>query len=287
MSITDAWLEPIGRMTHLQGLTIHAPQVSDKGLSSLADMTVLGSLELIVDAATGEGVRPWKTLPALRSLSLEGANFTSLEFLDTASYAGLTHFRLKCPKLTGLPPLDWTSLEELYRLELECPAFASEDLAGVSFPRSVKWVVFARMSLDVGAFACLNEVERLDRFVLRDCQLTSNAWEAIHQLSPTDLTLHLDGTAPPDNRAVAERLQAFTSVRIINEKLTDDHLIALAAMPELTHLIFNRCDLSEADVVKLGPCRKLENLHVWSSSIAEAAEARLRELLPECTVEVQ
>src|SRR5204863_475727 len=89
LDLTDAGLEPIASLHHLEELNLGGSKITDLGLAKLKGLTELRSLDLSRTMVTGKGLESLAGLPKLTSLSLWKASRIGDDALPYL--AGLKH----------------------------------------------------------------------------------------------------------------------------------------------------------------------------------------------------
>ena len=78
ISVTDADLAYLGRLTALTRLPLHDPRITDAGLASLKDMTKLKILRLALSQVSGAGLKSLRAMTELKTLDLRGSRVDDL-----------------------------------------------------------------------------------------------------------------------------------------------------------------------------------------------------------------
>lgn len=107
--ITDAGLEPVGRLSHLQALHLSDTAVTDAGLRHLLGLTELRELGLNRTRITDAGLAQLKAFPNLSSLALDGTHVTDE---GLAQLKALRHLKHLAVNRTGVTP---AGIQELKR----------------------------------------------------------------------------------------------------------------------------------------------------------------------------
>jgi hypothetical protein len=107
--ITDAGLEPVSRLSHLQALHLSDTAVTDAGLQQLRGLTELRDLGLNRTRVTDAGLAQLKGFTNLSSLALDGTRITDE---GLAQLKGLRHLKHLSLNRTGVTP---AGIQELKR----------------------------------------------------------------------------------------------------------------------------------------------------------------------------
>lgn len=270
--ITSATLAALGRLKGVEQLFLEWGAVDSRGLFYLAQLPVLRRLEL-QNVSTGEGLRDLAEFPALEQLTIR--NLDSLGLGDL-----LLPTTCKSLNLTGFgnyPEEDFACIERFSELETLTTSYLIDDdcAAHLTALKSLK-----RLSLSYGldahpgdrrlsdaAAAHLAGIKTLESVGLAYGRYSDRALESLATL-PRLKSLGIVNYAGFTETGLAslKGASALEDLRLLDSgpvKMTDKALLALAELP------------------------KLKKLYMWDrGQITDAALARLRQLRPGLTVEI-
>jgi hypothetical protein len=151
ISLTDADLTYLSRLTALTSLELHDPRITDAGLASLKDLTKLEFLGLFGLHLSANGLKNFHAMTGLKTLNLNRTrvddvspigHLTLLKTLDLsqtpiddkgltpiAGLVGLAHLRLCYTRITDVSLARLTALPKLQNLSLEGTEITDRGLA--------------------------------------------------------------------------------------------------------------------------------------------------------------
>ena len=268
-AITDAGLEPIGKLDTLRNLDLRGCPVSNTGLVHLKGLKKLKALRLSgKSGATTVDVEGFNHISSLNGLKVLAADFLFGDMVAAIS------------RLDGV-----TNLEELY---LAGTAF--DDEAAILLSRFSK-LRQLRVSQTQISDQGLAHLAKLKSLTILD--LSENS-----QISDTGLR-HLAGMNQLQNLnlwrvnimdsgiAHLAGLTNLASLNLDNTQLSDFGLQHLARMTKLEFLHLGSTFISDAGLSQLEPLTALEELRVTRTGVSEAGVATLREKLPDTKIKLK
>ncbi len=124
--ITDACLEHIGRLTHVESLGLRDSHVTDAGLQNLRGLACLRELDLANTRVTDAGLRHLEKVPSLETLDLTGTQVTDAGLRQLARLPGLRYLDLCQTRVTS---------EGVARLQVALPCCEIIALGAGAHPR--------------------------------------------------------------------------------------------------------------------------------------------------------
>ena len=185
--------------------------LTDAGLDALRGVPHLELLYIVGSDVTDNGIRKLAVLKSLRSLALKGnfgdaaidvaAQLPNLEFLD------LTQTRISSD---GLAPL--TKLPALQTLILNGTAVSSQGLAPLAQIKTLKWLFLGDTPIDDTAVVHLKQLGNLDELFVRGTRISADGVGILQAAMDSGCEIdHNSGTVrgirkEPPGLAVAARL---------------------------------------------------------------------------------
>ena len=130
ISVTDATLSDLSRLTALSSLELHDRRITDAGLASLKDMTKLKNLVLSGTQASGAGLEYLGAMTDLRQLDLSRTDVDDLEPIRHLTL--LSNLRLSQTIIDDKGSGTLTALTALTRVELDDTRITDVTLAHLS-----------------------------------------------------------------------------------------------------------------------------------------------------------
>jgi len=253
----DAGLPHLAKLKSLESLDLDGG-CSDTGLQGLAGATRLKTLVLGVKGIEGPGLMHLEKLPALRSLTLVGQEFsdkrlgyirnltslTHLHFFNSqgdweVSDAGLAH-------LSGL-----TALEELQFTNVK--GITDAGLVHLKPLGSLKKLDMERAQITDVGLARLGEMKSLE-------------------------SLRLGGDITDRGLASLAKSLKLKKLHVGGTQITDEGIRHLATIPSLEHLFLTAPAVTDGGMDSVAQLANLQNLHLYNVRLTDQGLARLAEL---------
>jgi hypothetical protein len=285
----DAGLPHLARLKSLEYLDLDGG-CSDTGLRGLAGATRLRTLVLGVKGIEGPGLMHLEKLPALRSLTLVGQEFsdkrlgyirnlrslTRLHFFNSqgdweVSDAGLVHLS----GLTALEELQFTNVKSitdaglvhlkplgsLRKLEMERAQITDAGLAQLGEMKSLESLRLGGGFTDAG-LASLAKSLKLKKLHVGGTQITDEGARHLAMISSLE---HLFLTAPAVTDAGMDsvaQLANLQNLHLYSVRLTDQGLARLAALESLRSLSLGNVKIPLSGLSHLNALSHLTYLHL-------------------------
>jgi hypothetical protein len=232
ISVTDADLAYLSRLTALSSLKLRDPRITDAGLASLKDMTRLNRLGLFGTQVSAAGLRSLRAMTELKILDLGGTRVDDISPIGHLTLLRNLHLSRTPIDDKGLAPI--VGLVGLDELKLDGTKITS---ASYSYLKHLSKLV--GLSLDntqVGddGSAALAELTALIRVGLDETQITDITVARLAGM-PKLQSLSLSGTNVTDHGlATLTECQALRRLNIRGTKISRDGLRAFQTVrPEV------------------------------------------------------
>lgn len=268
-AITDAGLEPIGKLTTLKNLDLRGCSVSNEGMAHLTGLKNLKALRLSgksgATTVDDEGFTHFSALTSLKVLAAD--------FLFGDMVAAINH-------LEGV-----TELEELYLAGTTFDDEAASLL--IRFPKLRQLRISQSQISDVG----LEHVARLESVVNLDLSENSQIFDGgLQHLSGMQQLTVLNLWRVNISDLGVEHLAGLTNLEWLNldnTQLSDAGLAHLSKMLKLKFLHLGSTFISDAGMPQLEQLTSLDDLIVTRTGVSEAGVAALEEKLPDTKVQLK
>jgi Leucine-rich repeat (LRR) protein len=268
-AITDAALEPIGKLATLRNLDLRGCPVSNAGMAHLKGLKKLKALRLSgKSGATTVDDEGFEHISALNGLKVLAADFL---FGDMAA---------------GISRLDGVSnLEELY---LAGTTFDDEAAALLTrFPKLRQLRVSQSQLSDQG----LEHLAKLKSLTVLDLSENSQIFDGgLQHLSSMRQLTSLNLWRVNITDSGVEHLAGLTnleSLNLDNTQISDSGLQHLSRMTKLKFLHLGSTFISDAGLSQLEPLTSLEELRVTRTGVSEAGVATLSETLTNTKIKLK
>jgi len=268
-AITDAGLEPIGKLATLRNLDLRGCPVSNAGLAHLKGLKKLKALRLSgKSGATTVDDEGFDHISALNGLKVLAADFLFGDMVFAIS------------RLDGV-----SNLEELY---LAGTTFDDEAAALLTrFPKLRQLRVSQSQISDQG----LEHLAKLKSLAILDLSENSQIFDGgLQHLSGMRQLTSLNLWRVNITDSGVEHLAGLTnleSLNLDNTQLSDSGLQHLSRMTKLEFLHLGSTFISDAGLSQLEPLTALEELRVTRTGVSEAGVATLREKLPDTKIKLK
>ena len=290
---TAEQLQQLTGLKKLKSLLLNNAKMSDASLEPVGKLTALANLDLRGCSIGNDGLAHLTALTNLRALRLSGESGAC-----SVDDAGLEHIG----KLTGLKslPLDFlwiggeglaklAGLKQLEELYLAGTLVGDEDLVQLKHFPGLKKLRISKLSQITGAglseVAKLQHLENLD--LSEDSSLADDDLAHLEKL--TTLT-RLNLWRVPLTDAGAKHLAGLTNLQWLNldnTQLTDAGIDSLQQMQRLTFLHLGSTAVSDAGMPKLAGLKSLEHLEVTRTAVTEKGVAELQKELPKTKIQLK
>ncbi|HET6248338.1 MAG TPA: ankyrin repeat domain-containing protein [Tepidisphaeraceae bacterium] len=281
--VSDADLQYIKGLRHLEILDLTGTQVTDAGLVQLEGMPVLRNLELDGTAVTDAGMAHVARLPALRFLSLNSTVISDQGLARIGSVKTIEGLYLNGTHVTDAGLAHIQNLPHLSRLELGGEAVESFSLVPVQKddkPLQLKIVPNVphpppgAMAITDAGLARISQMPNLESLVLRRSLVTDKGLAELKRLTKLE-DLFLEQTQITD--AGLEQLSGMTQLKwlwLSETQITDAGLAHLAGLKNLEMLILDKTKITNAGLVHLQGLPKLKELTLKGTKVNDEGIAK-------------
>lgn len=109
-------------------------------------------------------------------------------------------------------------------------------------------------------------------------------WNMIGFDRVTYVSLACTDTTDDDLHHLATELPNLGTLALVDTKITDDGLSALAGFTQMRHLYLGWTDLTDEGVQQLTRLRMLNDIYIYKTGITDAGVLKLRQHLPGCVI---
>lgn len=251
--VTDACLPYLKQLPHLETLWLgtgvrgHGPNITDRGMETIGEMTILISLDLSGTKITDEGLVYLRNLARLKNLKIDNTRITEAALVNLAPLQSLESVRLymgtrggtaitdvgaahlaklkALRQITAFMDLTDKGVAQIATLPmLEDVEFDGDGITDASAPlvgrmKSLKWLEFQNCRITDKALASLSELKNLEIFRVWNTRVTGEGLKYLKNLPKLSLLGFgfADDTRP--------RLQDLRELKQINRlELRGDHI---------------------------------------------------------------
>jgi serine/threonine protein kinase len=258
--VTDAGLEPIGKLTHLSSLWLYGTKITDSGLRRLATLVNLSELEIARTQVGDPGIAHLSSLSRLRTLVLTGTR---------VSDNGLKH-------LAAL-----TNLSGLHLAETRVGDAGLEHLGGLT---RLTHLDLSRTRVTNAGLAGLRRMKHLSRLDLSGTQVDDTGLTHLQWLTNLNsLGLRFTRVGDAGLKSLSG-LRWLESLDLSETEVGDTGLEHLTALGRLSRLDLGETQISDAGLVHLMALRKVDSLGLRGTRLSVQGRANLKRALPKATI---
>jgi serine/threonine protein kinase len=265
----------------LEGFFFKGEQkVTGGDLARLAPMASLARLQFDSIDSSNEALQNLPALPALKMLRLQRTGFTG---------GSLPILRERAPQLEqltlGRTPMTVDDAKELqhftklWELRLIDIRLTSDMLSPLSSAPALRNLGFVNCAFDLPAMPALEGVQILYVFNLNVTQASKSDWIRSLRAYPLlrSLTLMRSNLKDEDLSAITP-LQKLDYLDLTNNPVSGTAVIDLASsLPRLNNLVLANCTgVTDAHLMRVGECRKLQRLDLRGTGITDAGLEALK-----------
>lgn len=259
----------------LEGFFFKGEQkVEGRDLARLAPMASLARLQFDSVDSSNEALRDLPALPSLKMLRLQRSGFTggSLPILKERA-PQLEQLTLGRAPMTVEEAKELQHFAKLWELRLMDTRLTSDLLGTLAGVPDLRNLAFVNCAFDFPAMPALEGIRVLYVFNLNVTQAAKIDW--IRSLSTyphlRSLTLMRSNLKDEDLKAIGA-LQKLDYLDLSANPVSGTALLDLAAsLPRLDNLVLTSCmGVTDAHLMRMGECRKLQRLDLRSTNITDA-----------------
>jgi len=313
VAIDDGAMRHVGRLTKLAQLMMQRMNITDEGITALAELENLtnlilagsfGSDEAQVMHVTGSGLAALAELPRLKFVSLDGPMVADAGLAGVGQLVRLEQlFISETPDVTAEGLAHLSGLTELKQLVLSGPKLAGDDFQPIAAMKNLRsLIVYGDADLGDDGLAHVAGLTRLRQLDIPGSSISELGMQDIAQLkelralsiprTPVTqdmlellsglremMTLEFDARLL-DDRCVDELLELprLSHVSLEGAKLTDAGLRKLVADDRFGYLNLNRTKVTDDGMAALASLKQLEELYLADTAITDAGLAQLHPL---------
>jgi CheY-like chemotaxis protein len=188
--VTDAGLEALRDLNHLESLTLSFLKITDLGLGHLATLSSLTHLDLSVSAITGAGLESLRSLLHLRSLDLSA---TRIRDASLASLGGLVALEQLDLHMTGIGDAGLahlSGLRQLRQLDIFSTAVTDLGMGQLAALTQLRILNVGGTSITDAGLVPMQKLEKLSKLQLNDLPITDAGLKSLSCLKGmSDLSL--------------------------------------------------------------------------------------------------
>ena len=306
--LTDAGLEPIGRLKNLRILGIKRTNITGAGLRHLAGLDKIEHLELDANDLDDAGIAGLGPMPRLKYLALNETPLGDAALEAIGRYTRLDYLLLRGTQVAGpgfahlseLQELNWLDLDntpfndaglphlaklaDLEQLRLAGTQVAGPGLKALRPLARLHYLDIGRSKVDGPGLAGLAGLPRLSSLNLDELPLDDEALLQLNDL-PELSSLWLRNVQIKGS--TLEHLKEFPKLDMLligQNQIEDPNLAQLQALPALRSLYANEMSIGDAGLELLAGCPKLESLDVTQTKVTAAGVEAFKQSKPKCYV---
>jgi Leucine-rich repeat (LRR) protein len=278
-------LPQLQELTHLKGVYLSSPGITDEWLKIISEIPNLQWLSLLVDKnITEEGLGRIKNIKTLEALSLCGAAVNDSTLMQCEKLANLNFLVLKETSVTDDGMENLVRLSQLHQLEI----FKNRGITDVSMIgqltnlESLK--IVSNSTIDKG-FNQLKDLRKLINLSIVSTPLNDDNMKFLDDLKELR-ELILAETQITDSGLV--HLQASKNLVVLDlghTKISDLGLKNLKSLSNLEYLDIRNTNITSSGLEHLKYLTKLKSLNV-GQNITKSDLSELRISLPKCTIDI-
>ena len=288
-SVNEKGLTRLHELTELRHLELHGERFTDAGIDDLLKIRHLQRLHLRDTSITPAGLGRLSQLPALQELGIIGSSVTDAYAEQLTSFPHLETVYFIQTRITdeGLSSLAaMTGLRRLGIVQALGGGVSDTGIAALASLRDLEELSLAGTPVTDESLRMIGELRNLRMLYFGLSDVTDGGMmhlEGLHALE----TLILSGTEVGDEGiAVVAGMPRLRELYLGGTLITDRGLDHLEGLADLEYLNICGTDVTDAGLVKLRGLKSLTSLHVTlgEGMTAEGVDA-LKVHLPGCTVE--
>ena len=282
--VTDAELQNLSSLRHLQALDLSATETSDLGAGHLGGLVQLKELNLADTAVSDSALRELAGLTELRKLSLNNTAVQGDGLEALTSLGQLIDLDLSGVALSDDAARHLAALSGLEQLSLAQTDLTDDGFAHLSRLKNLRSLDLSGSDIGNLGLVHLSKLVRLETLVMRHGRFTDDglcSLESLQALRELDLTRTRAGDA---GLAALARLTNLRRLNLDYTLVSDDGLRHLAALPNLADLQLNSARVSDRGLEQLRTMSQLQRVNLYHTLISEKGLAELQAALPECEI---
>lgn len=281
--ITDADLEPLPSLLHLERLYLASTAITDKALESIDSLSNLQRLSLWKTSVTDRGMRHIAKLGNLRLLDIQETGVTVVSLAELKTLPNLSVLR---HSLT-LKDADMQTIGEFPKLRRGCAevlhleSVTSRGMRFIGRMQSVVWLYISNSQIDFdwGEFARLSALENLE---LSQVNMGSDGLRAITELRRLQ-RLRLLNVRIAGGWEHIQKMQSLRTLSVNTANWSREGVEALAGLPNLLYVHLEEMGLKIQDVAHAwGNC--LTNVQIATSVLCGSRGGRRAVFVLSCKI---
>jgi len=273
--ITDADLQALAPLKHLQALQLAETKVTDAGIKEFIGMPQLRTLSLASAGITDAGLKELAPMKHLQALNLSATKITDAGMKDIAGLKQLQALNLLHTKVTD------TGLKELAGLKLKAlwVPFGCQTDTGLQFYLAAVNPVSLNLNgwrnvTDAG-FKEIARLTRLKALHVADTAITDAGLNACAELKDLEILDLSDTTITDAGVKVLAGLECLQTLSLQHTKTTDGGLKALSQLKQLRELNLQNTNTTDAGLKELAGLPQLRSLNLRYTQVTDAGLKQL------------
>ena len=282
---TEATLEHVAGLTHLQVLLLSNTQVTDRGLKTLQGLRHLRKLDLDNTQVSDDGLEHLRDLTHIEELHLKNTQVTDT---GLGHLAGLTHLQwlvLDATEVTGTGLGHLSGLTNFQILSLRNTKVTDAGLAEIEGATALQSLNLYNTPVTGTGLGHLEGLARLQYLNLDRTKVSDTGMEHLEGLTELQ-SLLLNNTHITDvGLAHLAKLTQLKELFLDDTRITDAGLQHLKGMTQLVSLWLHNTRVTDAGLATLEGLPQLRGLCLKGTGVTVAGVKKLQQALPMCGVE--